>query len=385
MNTNQYEQNITIPYSGVKRLSPINLSVPLSDYRIAECPQQKESVYALPEMFPLAKYKDNQPALPDELIEGVLRCGHKMLISGCSKAGKSFLLMELSIAIAEGLEWVGFRCKKGRVLYINLEIDNASCIDRFMKIYDAMGIQKNHMEDIVVWNLRGHAAPLDKLVPEIIERIRDTHFDAVIFDPIYKIITGDENNATDMGRFCNQFDKICTETGCATIYCHHHSKGAQGSKKAMDRASGSGVFARDPDAQLDIIELSIPDNFQSNLPDPNITAWRMECSLREFKNFLPRNIWFCYPLHIIDTSGILDNAHISSGSNNLSMSSKRTSANERKELLDNAYDTLSANPPVKVQALAECMNVNEKTVRRYIEEFKCIYWCANSIVGKKSE
>lgn len=42
MNTNQYEQNITTPYSGVKRLSPINLSVPLSDYRIAKCPQQKE-------------------------------------------------------------------------------------------------------------------------------------------------------------------------------------------------------------------------------------------------------------------------------------------------------------------------------------------------------
>ena len=46
-----------------------------------------------------------------------------------------------------------------------------------------------------------------------------------------------------MGAFCNQFDKICNETGSAAIYCHHHSKGAQGSKRAMDRASGSGVFA----------------------------------------------------------------------------------------------------------------------------------------------
>ena len=36
------------------------------------------------------------------------------------------------------------------------------------------------------------------------------------------------------------------------------SKGAQGGKKAMDRASGSGVFARDPDAQLDVIELKKP-------------------------------------------------------------------------------------------------------------------------------
>ena len=43
------------------------------------------------------------------------------------------------------------------------------------------------------------------------------------------------------------------------VYCHHHSKGGQGMKKAMDRASGSGVFARDPDAQLDIIELEMTE------------------------------------------------------------------------------------------------------------------------------
>jgi RecA-family ATPase len=32
------------------------------------------------------------------------------------------------------------------------------------------------------------------------------------------------------------------------IYCLHHSKCTQGQKRSMDRASGSGVFARDPDA-----------------------------------------------------------------------------------------------------------------------------------------
>ena len=56
-------------------------------------------------------------------------------------------------------------------------------------------------------------------------RIDDQQLDAIIIDPIYKVITGDENNASDMGAFCNQFDKICTDTGCSVIYCHHHSKG----------------------------------------------------------------------------------------------------------------------------------------------------------------
>ncbi|MBO5555952.1 MAG: PriCT-2 domain-containing protein, partial [Oscillospiraceae bacterium] len=80
----------------------------------------------LPAVAVLSDYVGNPPPLPEELIEGVLRRGHKMLISGSSKAGKSFLLMELCIAIAEGRPWLGFNCKKGRVLYINLEIDPAS-------------------------------------------------------------------------------------------------------------------------------------------------------------------------------------------------------------------------------------------------------------------
>ena len=104
-------------------------------------PEVQRSTYAvnneddgLPSVISLDKYKDHVPKLSDELIQGVLRVGHKMLISGPSKAGKSFLLMELCIAIATGGEWLGFPCKKGRVFYINLEIDPNSCITRFLKI-----------------------------------------------------------------------------------------------------------------------------------------------------------------------------------------------------------------------------------------------------------
>ena len=76
----------------------------------------------LPDMVFLDTFKDNPPELPEELITGILRRGHKMLISGSSKAGKSFLLMELCIAIAEGKPWLGFPCKKGRVLYVTLRL-----------------------------------------------------------------------------------------------------------------------------------------------------------------------------------------------------------------------------------------------------------------------
>lgn len=337
----------------------------------------------LPPMVSLAEYKDNPPLLPEELIQGILRRGHKMIISGSSKAGKSFLLMELCVAIAEGTKWLGFPCRKGRVLYVNLEIDPASCINRFLKIYEALGLSMQNADNIAIWNLRGHAIPLDQLVPKLVRRVRDQHFDAIVIDPIYKVITGDENNASDMGRFCNQFDKICAETGCSTIYCHHHSKGAQGSKRAMDRASGSGVFARDPDAQLDMIQLELSDDIKNNLRDGHATAWRLESSLREFANIEPVNFWFEYPIHRVDTSEELMNSYAEGSSmGNLSKSRKYTTFEERKASIDTAYQVCSIDTPVTVEALAEYIGVSPRCVRDRLKEVKDDYWVKGGIVGK---
>lgn len=259
----------------------------------------------MPDMVSLEDYGDEPLEPPAELIKGILRVGHKMLISGSSKAGKSFLLMELCIAIAEGIQWLGFQCRQGRVLYINLEIDPISCVNRFRKIYEALELQPKNRKDVIIWNLRGHAVPLDQLVPKLVRRVRDMNLSAIIIDPLYKVETGDENSAADMAKFCNEFDKICNETGCSVIYAHHHSKGAQGMKRAMDRASGSGVFARDPDAQLDMIELELSEDIINNVRDGNATAWRLESSLREFPNIVPVNFWFEYPVHRIDSKAVL--------------------------------------------------------------------------------
>ena len=340
----------------------------------------------LPDLVMLSEIEKDPPQPPEELITGILRRGHKMLISGSSKAGKSFLLMELCIALAEGKPWLGFPCKKSRVLYVNLEIDPASCYQRFLKIYDALKLPKKHSKDIAIWNLRGNAVPLDKLVPKLIRRVRDQHFDAIIIDPIYKVITGDENNASEMAAFCNQFDKICAETGCATIYCHHHSKGAQGAKRAMDRASGSGVFARDPDAQLDMIQLDLNDDLRNYVQDGNATAWRLESSLREFENITPVNFWFEYPIHRIDAAGNLSTAPTEgSALANLAKSGKRTSEDDRRKALDSAYDICSAGGVVRVADIIEYTGLAKGTVYTYLKQCSDAYDFSHGIVTRKPE
>src|SRR5699024_10420642 len=135
------------------------------------------------------------------------------------------------------------------------ELDRASALHRFKDVYKALNLKGENIDNIDIWNLRGKSVPMDKLAPKLIRRAQKRDYIAVIIDPIYKVLTGDENSADQMAHFTNQFDKVATELGSSVIYCHHHSKGSQGDKASMDRASGSGVFARDPDALIDLIDL----------------------------------------------------------------------------------------------------------------------------------
>lgn len=282
---------------------------------------RQEQADDLPADVSLADVWNNPPPLKDELIPGILRMGHKMLIAGPSKAGKSFLLMNLAISLAEGADWLGMQCKQGRVCYVNLELDSASCIHRFKEIYTKRGLNPDHIGAIDIWNLRGHAVPMDRLASILIHRFKDKRYEAVIIDPIYKVLTGDENNATEMSQFCSYFDKVATELNVAMIYCHHHSKGAIDKyDNAMDRSSGSGVFARDPDAILDMTEVKTDGceaNYRAvrNIPDEDVlTGWEFAATLREFKPMPRFRAWFHHPVHELDENGDLKSAAKNRGS-----------------------------------------------------------------------
>jgi primase C-terminal domain protein len=334
----------------------------------------------LPEPEELDALWDNMPDLAPPLIEGILREGHKMLIAGPSKAGKSFALIQLCISIAEGKPWFGFDCTQGKVLYVNLELDRASCLHRFKDVYEALEQSPTNIGNISIWNLRGKSLPMDQLAPKLIRRAQKRNYKAIIIDPIYKVITGDENSADQMANFCNQFDKVCTELKCAVIYCHHHSKGSQTGKRSMDRASGSGVFARDPDALLDLLELELENMNEDKLQDAPIdtsqcTAWRMEGTLREYPKFKPVDLWFEYPIHKVDTNGFLAMAQFDSPqSKGLDKMNKRKQAvkEKKKEQLVDAFNIAAAengfNGKADIKRVAEIMEVSEMTVRRYLRE-----------------
>ena len=200
----------------------------------------------------------------------------------------------------------------------------------------------------------------------------------------------------------------------------------------MDRASGSGVFARDPDAMLDLIELDVTEAlrrqeenkavcatckryldahyaWQDELSQDDLcsqvqmqnyckehlspmqmrelqnqisqslaavrvkTAWRIEGTLREFSRFEPVNLWFNYPVHQADDSGALKDINPEEETPSWKKAMDRRKApekrkKERKDSLENAYEACEINEKVTVQDLSEFMGVTEKTVRNRLKE-----------------
>ncbi|MEI6724621.1 MAG: AAA family ATPase, partial [Actinomycetes bacterium] len=312
---------------------------------------------------------DDDIVEPVEIIEGILGTNEKLMISSSSKAGKSIALLELCTAIANGGTWMGAQCRQGDVLYVNFELKSDSRKRRVKKICAEMGYEREHAHRMHFFDLRGLSAPLDKLTAKIVRQAAKYQCSVIIIDPIYKVMTGDENNAEAVSSFCNQLDNLGRVLDCSIVYCHHYSKGQQGQKASMDRASGSGVFARDADALIAMTELEVTEELRAShkndkvcayitawltghghesvredlsqdiqvvekdyrsalraiLPtdDMNaliaeldvlidsiskVTAWKLECTLRDFAPHDPIDVWYRYPIH--ETDAVLSDAKI---------------------------------------------------------------------------
>ena len=186
----------------------------------------------------------------EEIIEGCLHEGCKMIISGSSKAGKTWSLINLAIAASNGMPWLGMPVKQSKVLYLDFELKKYFGTDRIKRVAKAMfkgEIPSNHYLDY--WPLRGHRTELMDLLTKI--RVERRNYDLIILDPYYQLATGiDENDAKAVGEIVNLIEDFSEETGAAIVFAHHFSKGNKSETDHIDRASGSGVFARDPDAIL---------------------------------------------------------------------------------------------------------------------------------------
>lgn len=332
----------------------------------------------LPALLDIADELGSMPPLAPEMISGILRRGHNMLIAGGSKTSKSFLSLELAVSVATGNDWLGtYPCSPGRVLYCNGEIDRPSCDRRIAAILERMKINREDLRGkMSIVTLRGFEMTTAQLSEQV---SRNGGYDMLIIDPIYTMgdVT-DENNAAEVRRFLKEIGRLSTETGAAVVCIHHHSKGQQGNKRSLDRASGSGVFARWFDAIVDLSVLHAPEGVAEQSRTPESVPMRLEFDLRDFKQPKPLSIWWHYPIHIPDASGDLDGLLIDGDPRaNLSQYQQGQTEEQRQAQHDtdmamaiNAITADGREPTIK--AVGDELGVSDRAVRKWLEKSSAI-------------
>lgn len=278
-----------------------------NDAWLREAREQRERDEIGDDFPPITRAKTtNPPPLAPVLIEGILREGHTLLVTSRSKAGKTCLMLELAVAVGTGGMWLGRKCERGRVLFINPETDEASMETRLREVAEAMSADPQEVEEAVdFWHLRGYVQGITDTTKVLLRRVGSSVYKLVALDSLYELYEGNENDAGDARSFFHQIDAISKATGAAVAMTHHHAKGDRSGYVALDRGSGSGVFGRKPDAPIDLSEIFPPSGEAARELPEKASAWRVSTSgLREFPSFEDFEVLFLYPVHVPDKGGI---------------------------------------------------------------------------------
>ena len=109
------------------------------------------------------------------------------------------------------------------------------------------------------------------------------------------------------------------------------------------------------------------------------TAWRVEGTLREFAKFKPVNMWFSYPVHTLDKTGVLADIKLEDdkpGWMKAKETRKKNAKEDKKQKLkefDEAIENANFGEPPSKEDVAEYLGVSIKTVERRLKTSKK-YW-----------
>ena len=202
----------------------------------------------------------NEPPPVDAVLTDTFDMGDKIPIIGSSKSRKSFFALQLALSLASGLPKIlNWNIPKHRrVLVVQMEVKPHHYWRRLRNMARKLGLSVADLGGrLSVASLRGREVD-EALLTALAKRQKA---EVIIVDPLYKLLDGDENLASDMKPTLALFDRLAEATGAAVLFVHHNSKGSAGDKATRDRGAGSGVLARDFDACLYLSEHRADDHF----------------------------------------------------------------------------------------------------------------------------
>jgi len=206
---------------------------------------------------------DDVEALPPPkwLVPGVLTEGSLAAIYGAPESGKSFLAVDMSMAIAGGVDWHGRRVERGGVLYIAAE-GAPGLGKRFRAWKEDRCVQSRRFDLHLMRDDLNLAAEKDGGARAFAQAVADElgPLRLVVIDTLNQTAAGaDENSAKDMGRYIASMKLLRNATGAAVVVVHHSGKdlgkGMRGSSALLGAMDTTVEVERDKDKRSIIVRV----------------------------------------------------------------------------------------------------------------------------------
>jgi len=181
---------------------------------------------------------------PDWIVEGLYTRGCRGLIAAEGKAGKTFLVCFIGLCVAAGVPVFGGPKvnEPGPVMFVTGEDELDEMGRRLRRMAWAMN---QDLRSVPVRYADAREVRLDRTrdVTFWTNYIRDEGIRMIFFDPIARLMDGDENDKQAVARILNPLGDIASETGCIVQIVHHMNKPARDVQLSLlERIRGSTDF-----------------------------------------------------------------------------------------------------------------------------------------------
>lgn len=201
-------------------------------------PQKSELVISAPKFL-----LKSSPDI-DWLVDGVVQRGSNGFIAAPPKSAKSWVALDMAIAIASGGEWLGFQTNRAPVALISRE-DNPNLTRwRLGRLLTGRAINFSMVENL--WINSKDQSPQFRLdnpeqLREMIEALKIVKPELVLLDVMNILHGADENDNTEMRKVMDCADTLHKELKASIGILHHFNKMSTG--RITERLRGSSGIA----------------------------------------------------------------------------------------------------------------------------------------------
>lgn len=201
----------------------------------------------------LSIFMQDQKPVP-YIVGDVLAENTISIITGLPESRKSWLLLDLGVALASGTSWLNkFPAKQKRVMIIDQERPRIEMQRRLKALITARGLTIDSLEGRLI-PYAGTTTRLnrDDSFDALKRRIEDKKPDVLLIDSLKTFQSEDITNNQAMQHFMERVKELRTQYSLTIVFLHHENKGGyirarEGQEVSAETIAGAAVLSEVPE------------------------------------------------------------------------------------------------------------------------------------------